>query len=105
MTRPGAVLSARVRHLRGAQLAHPLYGMMMLDFRPVDCVTRRALNFQPGYINNTVYGDRVESGWAWFPYQQSASAFWAAVRALRRGPGCCADRLRAPGRPAALAPA
>jgi hypothetical protein len=54
---------------------------MMLDFRPVDCVSRRALNFMPGYINNTVYGDRVESGWAWFPYQQSASAFWAAVGA------------------------
>ncbi len=79
LTRGGAAPSARPA--RGAQLAHPLYGIMMLDFRPVDCVTRRALNFMPGYINSTVYGDRVEAGWAWFPYQQSASAFWAAVRA------------------------
>lgn len=62
------------------QLAHPLYGIMMLDFRPVDCFTKQPLAFLPGFINSTVYGDRVETGWAWFPYRQTATAFWAGVR-------------------------
>ena len=64
------------------QLAHPLYGIMMLDFRPVDCISRQALALVPGYISNTVYGDRVETGWAWFPYRQSAAQFWQGVRPL-----------------------
>ena len=62
------------------QLAHPLYGIMMLDFRPVDCISRQPLALVPGYISNTVYGDRVETGWAWFPYRQSAAQFWQGVR-------------------------
>ena len=64
------------------QLAHPLYGIMMLDFRPVDCTSHQPLALLPGYISNTVYGDRVETGWAWFPYQQSAAQFWEGVRRL-----------------------
>lgn len=62
------------------QLAHPLYGIMMLDFRPVDCISRQPLALVPGYISNTVYGDRVETGWAWFPYRQSAAQFWQGVQ-------------------------
>ena len=61
------------------QLAHPLYGIMMLDFRPVDCISRQPLALVPGYISNTIYGDRVETGWAWFPYQQSTAQFWQGV--------------------------
>ncbi|KAK9827704.1 hypothetical protein WJX81_002445 [Elliptochloris bilobata] len=70
-------------------LAHPLYGIMMLDFRPVDCSTRRALTFLPGFINNTVYGDRVETGWAWFPYRQSATQFWAGGQGLGGSNATC----------------
>ncbi len=32
-----------------------------------------------GFTNKTIYGDRVEAGWAWFPYKQSFSNFWAPV--------------------------
>lgn len=39
--------------------------------RPVDCFTKVPLDYLPGYINETIYGDNVESGWAWFPYQQN----------------------------------
>ena len=59
------------------RLAHPLYGIMMLDFRPVDCATHETLSFLPGFVNQTLYGDRVESGWSFEPYQQSYSSFWS----------------------------
>ena len=36
--------------------------------RPVDCYTKQPLIFLPGYINETVYSDRVESGWSWNAY-------------------------------------
>lgn len=50
---------------------------MMLDFRPVDCATHETLNFLPGFVNQTLYGDRVESGWSFEPYRQSYSSFWS----------------------------
>lgn len=39
--------------------------------RPVDCYTKVPLDYLPGYINETIYGDNIESGWAWYPYQQN----------------------------------
>lgn len=53
------------------RLAHPNYGLMNLQFRPVDCYTRVPLEYLPGYINETIYGDNIETGWAWYPYQQN----------------------------------
>lgn len=51
------------------RLAHPLYGTQMLDFRPVDCYTKQPFaNFLPGYVNETIYGDRVETGWSYNVY-------------------------------------
>ena len=63
------------------QLAHPLNGIMTTEFRPVDCTTHQPLTFTPGFVNQTIYGDRVETGWAWFPYKQEADNFWAQARA------------------------
>jgi hypothetical protein len=37
------------------QLAHPEYGIMMVDFRPVDCDTKRPIQFDPGYISDKIY--------------------------------------------------
>ena len=61
------------------QLAHPLNGIMMTEFRPVSCDTHEPLNFDPGFINSTIYGDKVETGWAWFPYKQNTDNFWLPV--------------------------
>ncbi len=64
------------------QLAHPLNGIMMTEFRPVNCDTHEPLQFNPGFINSTIYGDRVETGWAWFPYKQNTDNFWLPVCSL-----------------------
>ena len=53
---------------------------MTTEFRPVDCATHQPLTFTPGFTNQTIYGDRVETGWAWFPYKQETDNFWAQVR-------------------------
>ena len=64
------------------QLAHPLNGIMMTEFRPVSCDTHQPLSFDPGFINSTIYGDKVETGWAWFPYKQNTDNFWLPVCSL-----------------------
>jgi len=59
------------------RLAHPLYGTQMLDFRPVDCFTKQPFStFLPGYVNETIYGDRVESGWSYNVYASNQNQFW-----------------------------
>lgn len=37
----------------------------------MDCYTRVPLEYLPGYVNETIYGDNIESGWAWYPYLQN----------------------------------
>ena len=43
--------------------------------------TGQVMTFDPGFVNTTIYGDRVESGWSWFPYNQNTDSFWSPVRA------------------------
>ena len=45
------------------------YKLMNLEFRPVDCYTKQPLIYLPGYINETIYSNQVESGWSWNAYQ------------------------------------
>ncbi|BDA51307.1 hypothetical protein COCOBI_18-1840 [Coccomyxa sp. Obi] len=59
------------------QLAHPLNGIISTQFRPVDCATKQPLQFNPGFVNQTIYGDRVETGWGWFPYKHNTVTFWS----------------------------
>ena len=63
---------------------------MTTEFRPVDCATQQPLAFNPGFVNQTIYGDRVETGWAWFPYKQEADNFWAQVGGALLRQTCCA---------------
>lgn len=51
------------------KLAHPSYGIMMIDFRPVDCATHEPVSYIPGEISRTLYSDMVGTGWAWFAYK------------------------------------
>ena len=49
---------------------------MMLNFRPVDCYTKQPFtDFVPGYVNETIYGDRVESGWSYNVYGSDQNQF------------------------------
>ncbi|GAX79409.1 hypothetical protein CEUSTIGMA_g6850.t1 [Chlamydomonas eustigma] len=51
------------------ELAHPVYGAMMLKYRPVDCVSGAELPSSPGYVSKTIFKDVPQPGWAWFPYK------------------------------------
>ncbi len=42
--------------------------------RPVDCYTKVPLDYLPGYINETIYGDNIETGWAWYPFPAAPAA-------------------------------
>lgn len=66
------------------QLAHPLYGQMMLEYRPVSCETRAPVPYNPGYISKTdIYQGGTKAGWNWFPYFAAYSKYEV--------PGVCVD--------------
>ena len=47
-------------------------GVAMIEWRPVDCDTRKPLPVSPGYIDKSaIYKGGPRPGWSWFP--QSAS--------------------------------
>ncbi|KAJ9509472.1 hypothetical protein QJQ45_001939 [Haematococcus lacustris] len=50
------------------QLAHPVFGAIMLNYRPVDCTTGTPIppNFISPYIYSAVTG--IGPGWGWFSY-------------------------------------
>ncbi|WIA20876.1 hypothetical protein OEZ85_005223 [Tetradesmus obliquus] len=50
------------------KLAHPSYGVMKMEYRPVDCETNAPLRSIPGFVNQTIFGDTIEPGWKWRPY-------------------------------------
>lgn len=51
-----------------AQLAHPVFGNMMIDYRPVDCDSHRPVSSRPPYVSHTIYGDTIGQGWGWNVY-------------------------------------
>ncbi|MEW5313055.1 MAG: hypothetical protein WDW38_004649 [Sanguina aurantia] len=55
------------------KLAHPVYGVMSIDYRPVDCDSQTPLTFLPGYVSSYMYLDGVQAGWDWFPYNAQSS--------------------------------
>ncbi|WIA32859.1 hypothetical protein OEZ86_006034 [Tetradesmus obliquus] len=56
------------------QLAHPLYGIQMLEYRPVDCDTGAPV--PSNYISKTdIYQGGTKAGWNWFPYGDSYSKY------------------------------
>ncbi|KAF6253155.1 hypothetical protein COO60DRAFT_1643399 [Scenedesmus sp. NREL 46B-D3] len=56
------------------QLAHPVYGVAMVEYRTVDCDSGAPL--AEGYIDRqadmgTIYSGGPRPGWSWFPYSSS----------------------------------
>lgn len=50
--------------------------VILMSCRPVDCYTHEPLVFLPGFVNSTIYGDRVETGWGFGPYFLHSANFW-----------------------------
>ncbi|KAL3160371.1 hypothetical protein ABBQ32_010699 [Trebouxia sp. C0010 RCD-2024] len=73
------------------QLAHPTYGVMMVDFRPVDCRTHEPLVFLPGFVNVTIYSDQVETGWNFGPYFEHSADFWRQGAGLNGSNATCVN--------------
>lgn len=40
----------------------------MFCCRPVDCATGSKLNYNPGFVNSTIYSDHMEAGWGFHPW-------------------------------------
>lgn len=56
----------------------------MLNFRPVDCASKQPFRqFLPGFINETIFGDRVETGWSFNVYDADEYQFALPVSCLR----------------------
>ena len=56
------------------QLAHPVYGVAMIDFQTVDCDSGAPLPY--GYISKTViYFGGTKPGWSWQPYGSGNTQF------------------------------
>lgn len=45
---------------------HPMYGVAMIDFRPVECGSGKPITpLTPGYVSKQLYSDMVGVGWGW----------------------------------------
>ncbi|WIA34055.1 hypothetical protein OEZ86_012433 [Tetradesmus obliquus] len=76
------------------QLAHPEYGIMMVDYRPVDCDTKKPIQFDPGYISDKIYDNFPGVGWSWFAYNFQPMNKFAVVDAgkgLKGSAASCAE--------------
>ncbi|GMH42149.1 hypothetical protein BSKO_10068 [Bryopsis sp. KO-2023] len=71
------------------KLAHPLYGNMMIEYRPVACDTREPLQTEKPYISDTVYGDGPGAGWGWASYGEQESTLLAKNEGLNHSTATC----------------
>ncbi|GMH42136.1 hypothetical protein BSKO_10055 [Bryopsis sp. KO-2023] len=71
------------------KLAHPLYGNMMMEYRPVACDTREPLQTEKPYISDTVYGDGPGAGWGWRSYGEQQSTLLAENEGLYQSTATC----------------
>ncbi|KXZ56876.1 hypothetical protein GPECTOR_1g790 [Gonium pectorale] len=92
------------------QLAHPVYGVMSVDYRPVACDTNQPLPPPPapGFVSSVVYDEVIRPGWSWFPYsagyfrlqQQGAGLDGSTGTCVQLSPGGgLSFRCRQCGRP------
>lgn len=79
------------------KLAHPLYGVMNVDFRPVDCYDHTPLPLTPGHISRTIYSNTPEPGWAFNTFKPAEQSIMKAGAAHDGGAGACASVLPSGG--------
>ncbi|GBF89114.1 hypothetical protein Rsub_01831 [Raphidocelis subcapitata] len=56
-------------------LASPVYGVMNLEYRPVDCDSGAPLPFEPGFVSKTIYSGGARPGWSWQTYRAKDFVF------------------------------
>ena len=71
--------------------AHPLYGVMNVAFRPVDCDTREPLVLLPGHVSKTIFADEPAAGWSWEPFHPGEQTLMAKGEAHDGGSAACAS--------------
>jgi len=48
------------------KLAHPIYGVMNVALRPVDCESGRPfVALVPGFVSRSIYTNSIQPGWGW----------------------------------------
>eukprot|EP00882_Tetradesmus_deserticola_P019112 GHRQ01020560.1.p1 GENE.GHRQ01020560.1~~GHRQ01020560.1.p1 ORF type:complete len:255 (+),score=66.03 GHRQ01020560.1:923-1687(+) len=50
------------------KLAHPVYGVISVEYRPVNCQSRQPLDPVPGFVSPFIYRNDLGAGWGWRPY-------------------------------------
>jgi cullin-associated NEDD8-dissociated protein 1 len=71
------------------KLAHPVYGVIPTEYRPVDCITKKPLRPVPGYVSPIIYKDDLGAGWGWRPYSSKNTEIQAAGEGLNGGNATC----------------
>jgi hypothetical protein len=75
------------------KLAHPLYGVMNVDFRPVDCFNHQPLKLYPGHVSKTIYSNGPEPGWSFQTFKPAEQAIMHKDSAADGGTAACASVL------------
>ena len=72
------------------KLAHPLNGVMPIQFRPVDCDTREpAKTFLPGAISkDAIYDAGIRTGWTMYTWLNGYQLFSVAGASKKATPAC-----------------
>jgi len=70
------------------KLAHPTYGVMSIEYRPVDCNSKAPLDPVPGYVAPYIYDEDLGSGWGWMPYKAKNTMIRAAEGRGERAATC-----------------
>ena len=75
------------------KLAHPLYGAMGVQFRPIDCDTKAPLALLPGAISRTIYHDGTGVGWSWQAWKNGYQLYSAAGSGRGGSHAVCASLM------------
>lgn len=59
--------------------------------RPVECDSKQPLQFNPGFINSTIYADSIQTGWSWNAYQQTNKQLQVANAGVDGSSATCVE--------------
>ena len=70
------------------KLAHPIYGVMNVQLRPVDCETGAPFAaLVPGYVSRSIYTNTIQPGWAWSVWEPQETEMMRAGLGHNGGAG------------------
>lgn len=71
------------------KLAHPVYGVIGVEYRPVNCQSKQPLDPVPGFISPFIYRNDLGAGWGWRPYNSKNTVIQAAGEGLDGSTATC----------------